>query len=1237
MLAIYLASWENPSYFDGGRVMSVLFSPTAAPVTTRVLIITDGYLSSVESRNLSLLFNLALLSLGRNNIEDVQEDALYGLSKLRTLLLEHNQISSSSLTDHTFSKLRNLQVLVLSNNALHTLRGSWFRNTRGLTRLQLDGNQITNLTDSSFGGTHLHSLRHLDLSNNFISYIGKDAFRPLPQLQEVDLSRNRLVHMPDVFTPLKQLSLLSLDKNQWSCTCDLHPLARFLRNYIKSSAHTLRNAKDLNCQPSTTAIATAKSVLRLSESNCDSKAPNLTLGLKDRSALLPGQDVALLTVLGFAGAVGLTCLGLVVFNKKLQQGKANEHTSENLCCRTFDESLCAHEARNYHTQGYCNCHLTQENEIKVMSIVGSRKEMPLSQENTHQAAPASESTALDRSFRKLKGKDDETDSPFFCLGGKLLQSGCSEPPENKVAFNEAGLFTRFCPETVEKIRNHEPGGGQPQTLPQHVTTIDISSDTFSRRYATSASALARESLEKHLTNESWQPPIEKEDNGLQPHRQRHFSISSSSKPCELKEHCVERILQKHRSKYDDPCGLLKQSRPRCFQPNNSLICKYVPCDQFPDYVREKKPNHREHSKPENEQIQINSAIEKFLMRKDNMELSSLPTKIKRTYTLKRVSIHDPDLVEKNRLVMSPKTSTHWKQQKNQSKHLTNLDLRKCNNPQERHKGGKWFGYPHILKKKRANQSDLKGKIKGKKLNIKLNLHPLKRSRVHPEKSLPELSKKHKQVLLFPNSLPTTSEKEARINLESSTDFPQHPGSSKYVQPTSKRLTLERDPKQTGHFKKNTKKAPLLSANNLSVVSQSSVKGNGYRTGHIPDGNPPTLPEPVPIIAESHSQLSIEQIGGATDLLLQVPSYLPSSWKNARSEVLPCHHSKGATDQGAMEPTEPDKSKTSALDQCSLSLGNQIQILGVHKTDTYKEYTSDQNQTLQNVEKDSRHDQLGNKEKILMATQKISHQIVEACIVDKGSDAGKNLPETEIYDSSLTPQLQSKDNLMHMKPNPTPYQNRMELSKDISTFCTQATWHLTNSSEKGIDSTNALPRDDSTEALKIKIVGKEEGKMADKSKADSSMLIQTTEMTLKDITKETQKSWENGKSEKGTFYDSSSVDATIVAKDLRTPSFQETKNRLPGDEIDLQINYVQDLRDVQNMQPDKDNNAHEEGAVTMGAHEALSILPELKDSSFEAENEMPLIPERVNEAENCAPKAIPCQPSAVYANTSPSEA
>lgn len=162
-----------------------------------------------------------------------------------------------------------------------------------------------------------------------------------------------------------------------------------------------------------------------------------------------------------AGAVGLTCLGLVVFNWKLQQGKANEPTSEKLYCRTFGESLCAQEARNYQAKGYCNCHLTQENKIKVMSIVGSRREMPPLQGSSHQASLTSEFTALDEPFRNLKGKDQEAD--------RLLRSGCSVPPGSTAVFNEAGLLTRYCPERVEHLRDLDPGEVQAQTLPRHVT------------------------------------------------------------------------------------------------------------------------------------------------------------------------------------------------------------------------------------------------------------------------------------------------------------------------------------------------------------------------------------------------------------------------------------------------------------------------------------------------------------------------------------------------------------------------------------------------------------------------------------------------------------------------------------------------------------------------------------------------------------------------------------------------
>ncbi|KAF5923644.1 hypothetical protein HPG69_011040 [Diceros bicornis minor] len=200
------------------------------------------------------------------------------------------------------------------------------------------------------------------------------------------------------------------------------------------------------------------------------------------------------------------------------------------------------------------------------------------------------------------------------------------------------------------------------------------------------------------------------------------------------------------------------------------------------------------------------------------------------------------------------------------------------------------------------------------------------------------------------------------------------------------------------------------------------------------------------------------------------------------------------------------------------------------------------------------------------------------------------------------------------------------------------WHLTNSGEKGIVSANALPRDDSTETLEIKIVGKEEKKMLHESKANSSMLIRTTQMTLRGTTKEKQQTGENGESVKHILYDSSSAEATMTAKDLSITNAHETKNRLPRSETDLKVNSnTHTLREAQNIQPDKDNSAHKEEGRTAETQEALSLLPELKDVSFEAENEVPLIPRRTNEAENSALKPTLYPPSADYANTPPLEA
>ncbi|XP_077784223.1 leucine-rich repeat-containing protein 53 [Podarcis muralis] len=449
----------------------------AVPASTKALIVTDGSITSVEGFNLSFLFNATLLRLSANGITTIRDDAFLGLRTLKTLLLDQNQISSSSITYSTFHELQKLQVLVLSNNILSRIRGIWFMSTKDLIRLHLNGNQLMSITGESFEMAKLGKLRILDLSNNFISSIEKRAFHGLAQLMEIDLSRNRLAIIPDTFSSLAQLSLLSLDQNSWNCTCKLHDLASFLRKYVNSSSRMLRNADNVSCRASENPSVT--NLLELTEVNCKSALKHPP-GILENRRRNYGRDVALVAVFSFlgngtptpcqhichliyseillllnhfmkkclmsstliylisslinlvfvTGGVGLTCLVLALFNRKFQHGKANEHSSGNCCCRTLDESQCGHEPRNYLTKGYCNCHLTRENEIKVMSMLGSGRETPLLKENSHQATVKAESkcTGLKMPLRSIQKENEQMKNDhFLCLNCRLLQS---YPPES---------------------------------------------------------------------------------------------------------------------------------------------------------------------------------------------------------------------------------------------------------------------------------------------------------------------------------------------------------------------------------------------------------------------------------------------------------------------------------------------------------------------------------------------------------------------------------------------------------------------------------------------------------------------------------------------------------------------------------------------------------------------------------------------------------------------------------------
>ncbi|XP_056116812.1 uncharacterized protein lrrc53 [Rhinichthys klamathensis goyatoka] len=282
-----------------------------APGSTKALMLTDGLIDSVDNMVLSDLSNMSVLALSNNAISSIEQNAFQNLTFLSTLSLDHNRISSQTLDSSTFSWLHRLETLQLGNNNLKDIDGFWFQNSSALKTLQLEGNLFTVLNSTTFAHADLRNLETLDLSDNLIVYVGSDSFRGLPRLHSLDLSRNHLRTAPDAFSYLSGLSVLNLELNRWSCTCELRELASFLNSYIQAPEKVLYNGQRMVCV--NTDNPAVQTVLELTDANCVPPNRNITVEVVAKSNNTSQQyirNVAIAIVFSFFGGVGIT-LGMI--------------------------------------------------------------------------------------------------------------------------------------------------------------------------------------------------------------------------------------------------------------------------------------------------------------------------------------------------------------------------------------------------------------------------------------------------------------------------------------------------------------------------------------------------------------------------------------------------------------------------------------------------------------------------------------------------------------------------------------------------------------------------------------------------------------------------------------------------------------------------------------------------------------------------------------------------------------
>lgn len=155
------------------------------------------------------LTNLQRLYLRECRIDQIDKEALAGLTNLVELDLSHNQliaVPSSSFTNTPF-----LRDLVLAYNPLEKIHLQAFKNTPNLVKLDLSHTQLVEIESKGLIG--LESLESLKLNNNRLSTLH-----------------------PGTFDPLKKLTSIELHDNPWICDCHLREMKIWL---IKHNVPTL--------------------------------------------------------------------------------------------------------------------------------------------------------------------------------------------------------------------------------------------------------------------------------------------------------------------------------------------------------------------------------------------------------------------------------------------------------------------------------------------------------------------------------------------------------------------------------------------------------------------------------------------------------------------------------------------------------------------------------------------------------------------------------------------------------------------------------------------------------------------------------------------------------------------------------------------------------------------------------------------------------------------------------------
>lgn len=203
----------------------------------------NNQLECISSRVFVHALNLSSITLSRNRINRIEDNAFDGLYELEQLTLSKNQLKS--LSQSTFTGLQKLIYLNLRDNEIDTIEDGTFQ-LPNLNEIILSKNRLKVLSDRIFDGAP--NLQRLTIDNNALENIGKSMYG-LVHANRIIMYQNKIRDIDIIeFAKLPELSALWLRDSGFTFgnqTLDSYQPTESKVNYLDISYNHLSDQNDL--------------------------------------------------------------------------------------------------------------------------------------------------------------------------------------------------------------------------------------------------------------------------------------------------------------------------------------------------------------------------------------------------------------------------------------------------------------------------------------------------------------------------------------------------------------------------------------------------------------------------------------------------------------------------------------------------------------------------------------------------------------------------------------------------------------------------------------------------------------------------------------------------------------------------------------------------------------------------------------------------------------------------------